>query len=376
MGVNNNNIARITVSIIFIFSIVLGGMLVYAQADAPIPPAFFYGKAAYNGKDVPVNSIITAKIDNEKRGSIKVQVPGLYGNEKGVDKLLVSGSRSSVGKNVEFYVKIPKLKEIKATQTSKWQSGVITELDLTFNGEEIVDNSTEILEELNTTNQSFHFAKITAGKQVLIFIENPLIPIIRLQLLTTANLSDVTFYFEVVNNPDAPKLDGVYKYILINAPKVEQSIVKTAILRFKVPNEWLEINGYDPATVKLFRYHNSNWDELQTFHEGADASDNYYRAGTPGFSYFAIKAGKYVPKLNATQNIVTTEKEELKKENKEAEKEEDKQEFSTLQAANQVTGFVVQKVKTNPIIGVILVLVGMLIGILATYYFVIRNKTE
>ena len=370
-------ITSISVYIILI-SIALVGMLAYAQAsEAPALPAFFYGKATYNGKNVPVGAVITAKIDNEKRGSIKVDVAGFYGDENSDKKLGVAGSRSSLGKDIEFYVKIPKLQEIKATQTYKWQSGTETKLDLTFNGQEIEDNSTEILEEAaNSTKQSFNYAKITANSQVLIFIDNPLIPIIRLQLLTTANLTNVTFDFEVVEQPNAPKLDGVYKYISINVPKIQDSIVKTAILRFKVPNEWLEINGYDPATVKLFRYHNSNWDELQTFHEGADASDNYYRAGTPGFSYFAIKAGKYVPKLNATQNIVTTEKEELKKENKEAEKEEDKQEFSTLQTANQVTGFVVQKVKTNPIIGVILVLVGILIGISATYYFVVRKKKE
>jgi len=369
-------ITSVIVYIIFIFSIVLGSMPVYAQTDAPFPPAFFYGKATYNGKNVPVNSIITAKIDNEKRGSIKVQVPGFYGNEKGVDKLLVSGSRSSVGKNVEFYVKIPKLQEIKATQAYKWQSSTITKLDLTFNGQEIVDNSTEILEEVvNSTKQSFNYDKITAGKQVLIFIDNPLIPIIRLQLLTTANLTNVTFDFEVVEQPNAPKLEGVYKYISINVPKIRDSIVKTAILRFKVPNEWFEINGYDPTTVKLFRYHNNNWNELQTFHEGADASDNYYRAGTPGFSYFAIKAGKYVPTVNATVETNIPQKEEnVKQAEKEIEK--DNEGFNPIQTASQITGFAVEKVKTNPIIGVILVLVGVLIGVLATYYFVVREKKE
>src|SRR3989338_6680797 len=158
----------ISVCLIFICALVLEGMLVFAQAtDAPALPAFFYGKATYNGKSVPLNSIITAKIDNEKRGSIKVQEQGLYGNEKGFNKLLVTGGRSSVGKNVEFYVKIPKLQEIKATQTYNWQSGSITKLDLTFNGQEIVDNSTEILEvQLNATKQSFNYAKIIANTKV------------------------------------------------------------------------------------------------------------------------------------------------------------------------------------------------------------------
>jgi len=369
-------ITSVTVYIIFIL-IVLVGMLAHAQAsDMPALPAFFYGKATYNGKNVPINSVVTAKIDNEKRGSIKVDAAGFYGSETGDKKLAAIGSRSSLGKNVEFYVKIPKLQEIKATQTFRWQSGSETKLDLTFNGQEIEDNSTEILEEIvNSTKQSFSYVRITAGKQVLIFIENPNIPIIRLQLLTTANLTNVTFDFEVVEQPIAPKLEGVYKYISINAPKIEDSVVKTAILRFKVPNEWFEINGYDPATVNLLRYHNNNWDVLETFHEGADAADNYYRAGTPGFSYFAIKAGKYVPKANATANALSREQEEAKKAEDKEEKE-DKQSFSPVQTANQITGFAVEKFKTNPVIGVVLVLVGVLLGILATYYFVVGNKTE
>ena len=56
--------------------------------------------------------------------------------------------------------------------------------------------------------------------------------------------------------------------------------------------------------------------------------------------------------------------------------EKDNEGFNPIQTANQITGFAVEKVKANPIIGVILVLVGVLIGILATYYFVRRDKTE
>ncbi len=372
----NNNIARIRVSIIFIFSIVLVSILVYAQADAPIPPAFFYGKAAYNGKIVPVNSVITAKIDSEKRGSIKLQVPGFYGNEKGIDKLLVAGSRSSVGKNVEFYVKIPKLQEIKATQTYKWQSNTITKLDLTFNGQEIEDNSTEILEEtVNSTKASFNYDTIIAGRQVLTFIENPNIPIIRLQLVTLKNLTNVTIDFEVVDAPNVPKLDGVYKYLWISAPKLKQADIKTAILRFKVPNEWLGAYNYDPTEVKLYRYSSNKWNALDTFHEGADDLDNYYRASTPGFSYFAIKAGTQQKKINQTLTQKTdTEADKDKKPEEKALALSEEAEKKETKTVNQITGLAVEKVKANPIIGVILVLVGVLIGILSTYYFVLRNK--
>lgn len=371
--------AKVTAALlVLVISIAIASVIAHAQ-EVPALPAFFYGKAIVNGKSVPLNSTVIAKINNEKRGQIKVTVAGLYGSKDSSEKLLVTGSRSTSGNEIQFFVKIPKLQEIKATQTANWESGLSQELNLTFIGPEIVDNSTNetSIEEFPTKEIYFYNALI-AGKQLMIVIENPNIPITRLQLIVNRNLTNVTFEFEVIDESRLPKsiprLDGAYKYISINAPKVEQSFVQTAILKFKVANEWFDVNGHDPAKVKLSRYNKNKWNDLVTYYEGNDAEFNYYRAVTPGFSYFAIKAS--VPVVKAAElNATATQKTESEvKQQESKEKEGPKQTESKVEAQNPITGFVVEKVKANPMIGVVLVLVGMLIGILATYFFVVKKK--
>src|SRR3989344_3016461 len=131
--------------LIAVFSIAIVAAIAHAQ-EAPALPSFFYGTAKYNGKIVPVGSTVIARITNGSRGAISVQTAGIYGFQETDQKLGVSGSRSSVGQKIEFFVKIPKLKEIKAAQTADWMSGEETRLDLTFNGQEIIDNSTQQIE--------------------------------------------------------------------------------------------------------------------------------------------------------------------------------------------------------------------------------------
>ena len=378
---NGKNFTSSRIWLISIIAIALLNVAVYAQ-EVPALPAFFYGKATINGRNVPVDSLIIAKIDNEKSGQIKVTTAGLYGSATTQDKIGVSGTRSSLGKDIQFYAKVPGLKEIKAAQTSQWQPGSETKLDLTFNGEEIVDNSTAVneTEELQAfgNKESFLLNSIIAGKQIAVFLTNPNIPILRLQLITNKNLTNVSFEFEVVDVPEAPKVDGVYKYIKITAPKIEDDFVKTAIIRFKVSNEWLDL-GYDPEKVTMLRYHNNKWEELETVREGADETDNYYRSSTPGFSYFAIKSEKLKSEPKALE-LDAKEQQSQKKETVNDKDDEPAKKSGTNEAqdsgVNKITGLVVEKVKSNPIIGVAMLLVGVFLGILMTYFFVLRKKSE
>lgn len=374
MGVRVTTLVLIL--LIAVFSLVIVAAIAHAQ-EAPALSSFFYGKAKYNNKDVPVGSTVIVKINNEVRGTIKVQTIGFYGSKETDQKLGVSGGRSSLGKQIEFYVKIPKLKEIKATQTGEWLSGNITELDLTFVGQEIFDNSTDIVE--NKIKEIIVFSSLIAGKPAVAFINNPYIPIIRIQLVTLKNLTNVTIELEVIDAPAVTRLENVYKYLWISSPKLQQADIKTAILRFKVSNEWLETYSFDPSTIRLYRYSNNRWNSLETFHEGTDEFDSYYRSATPGFSYFAIKAEGSVP--NQVVNQTLTQKVEIEKVEEPEEKStayspEDTEKKSPAETVSQITGFAVEKVKSNPIIGVMLVLIGIFIGILATYFFVVGKKEE
>lgn len=373
-GMKKHNIAKISVYLIFIFSIVLFGTIVYAQ-DLPIF-TFFYGNATVNGRNVPVDSVLTAKVDGEKRGEITIDNAGEYGRIIGDYKLGVSGNSGDIGRDIEFYVKLQGIEEIKADQTFQWKNSSINNLDLTFTGEEIPESkesggSPSISGgssggsggggsgggggggTTNPTIASFYYNIIEAGRQVIISLKDSDIPLTKLQLILNNNAEDVDFNFEVVDNEpsNAPRLDYVYKYISIDAPKINEDNVKIAIIRFKVKNSWFKEDHYDSEKVRLLRY-NNQWEELETVHEGSDANHNYYRAATPGFSYFAIKS----------------EKSEIIREEIEISENEPKEE-----GLIEITGKVVAITGANPIVGVTIVFIIIIVGV-SFYYFITRNK--
>lgn len=85
-----------------------------------------------------------------------------------------------------------------------------------------------------------------------------------------------------------------------NATKLADSDVTEAAIKFRVKRSWIENNTSDKANVVLLRNVNTSWNTLTTTYvgESADGSANastlyyYYSAKTPGFSSFAITAGK------------------------------------------------------------------------------------
>jgi len=377
MGVRVTTI--VFVLLVAVLSITVVAAIASAQ-EAPALPSFYYGKATYNNKDVPVGATVTAKINSETRGAIKVQQAGTYGSNTKDQKLGVSGTKSDLSRDVEFFVKVPGLKEIKATQKAKWIPGNATKLDLTFIGEEIKENLTN--QTLAKIRETVVFNSITAGKPAVAFINNPDLPVIRLQLVTLANFTNVTVDFEVVEKlpPSISNLDGSYMYMWISAPKLKETDIKTAIIRFRVPKLWTDKNGLDPLSIRLYRYSNNRWNQLETFHEGTDEFDSYYRSATPGFSYFAISPSVSVARQAANQTVTTQKTEETGKKAEEkpakVSDQEDTEKKTAGETVSQITGYAVEKVQSNPIIGFMLVLVGIFIGILATYFLAGRRKEE
>ena len=360
--------------LIIFFLIILFSAVAYS-ADAPMLPSFFYGKAKVNGRDVPVNSNVIAKIDNEKRGEIVVDISGLYGSKNTDQKLSVAGNKIDIRKDVEFYLKLSGKQEIKATQKSIWQSGAVTELNLTFNGQEIAevlqneenDTTQQPSDDATDTNrrvesdknkESFPYALIQAGRQIRFSINNFNIPVTRLQLVLKNNVTDVVFDIEAVASPNAPAVADVYKYFSINAPKIQDDNVETAIIRFKVSNDWLA--NYDVQKVVLLRYNNNKWNELQTIDEGADQSTHQYRASTPGFSYFAIKSAKNESKSINSREATTHFREEGK--------EELTGEIGDEPASNK--GLTIRGLKPNIFVGITIIVVLVAAGLLVYYYSV------
>jgi PGF-pre-PGF domain-containing protein len=211
-----------------------------------------------------------------------------------------------------------------------------------------------------TTNKnvaSFYYSLMEAGKQISISPKNSNIPFIRLQLIINNDIEDVNLNFEALDIPEnIPQLNDVYKYVSINALKITEDNIKLAILRFKIPNDWFTKNNYDPERVRLLRYHNNQWNELKTVHEGNDTKNHQYRAGTPGFSYFAIKSEKLKSIVKESETSYLNNRETEEKTTKEREEKED-------EVKSKVTGMAVANVKANPAIGFAIIFIIIILGI-------------
>jgi PGF-pre-PGF domain-containing protein len=299
-----------------------------SASNPPQLPAFYYGDASYNGDDVPKNAQIRARIDGTTVGYIDIERSGEYGEESTDDKLAIFGEKTDEGETIEFFLKLTSSSGlIKADETATWHTGEIVELDLSFEGEEIEDtdpiqNDTE--EEQTTTptttrttttarstsagntqtripppilpqgreqqgpNNRFSYTLMEQDKQYLLSLDDLGTPLLRLQIVLAQAINDVELVFNEVDNPETLPLNTVYRYLKIDAPMIGEETVKTAIIRFKVDNAWLQENDAAPEDVVLMRYRDGAWLTLETIHEGGDDEENYYRASTPGFSYFAV----------------------------------------------------------------------------------------
>ncbi|MFB6091108.1 MAG: PGF-pre-PGF domain-containing protein, partial [Halobellus sp.] len=86
---------------------------------------------------------------------------------------------------------------------------------------------------------------------------------------------------------DAPALPGgsAVGYFRADAVGLPNDRIASASLRFTVPESSLPA-GATPDRVRLYRYHDGEWQRLETTYLG----DGVYEASTPGFSVFAIGA--------------------------------------------------------------------------------------
>lgn len=113
------------------------------------------------------------------------------------------------------------------------------------------------------------------------------------------NSGEITSTIEVLNgrsklvhsNPEG----FVYRYLNIWVGKAgfaTSDNIKDARIMFKVNDSWLEEVGVSPADVKLQRYNGSSWEVLPTTLKDSTMDYVIFEAQTPGFSPFAITAGK------------------------------------------------------------------------------------
>jgi len=89
---------------------------------------------------------------------------------------------------------------------------------------------------------------------------------------------------------ESPRKDAtVYEYLDLKITASDEYLNDMdARIRIKVRQKWVEENNIDLKTIKLMRYHDDIWEELNTTLLVELGSYVYFIAETPGFSTFAV----------------------------------------------------------------------------------------
>lgn len=120
-------------------------------------------------------------------------------------------------------------------------------------------------------------------------------PVAYISYHSLKNAGQITSTIEVLSNVSAIATytppGTVYKHINIWVGKqgyaTEENIQGT-VIGFRVPKDWIRNNGFDASSIRMYRFSEGNWNELQTRTAGEDSGSVFFEADTPGFSPFAI----------------------------------------------------------------------------------------
>jgi len=100
----------------------------------------------------------------------------------------------------------------------------------------------------------------------------------------------------------------VYKYITIDKTKLTNEDIDSITIQFKVEKSWLTENNVGDDQIVLVRY-TDTWAELATEKLSSDATYIYYKATSPGLSYFAITTKGAAETLAAPGEVIPPKKE-------------------------------------------------------------------
>ena len=124
-------------------------------------------------------------------------------------------------------------------------------------------------------------------------------PIHKVSFYSLKNSGEITSTIEVLNNrsklvPINPE-GLLYKYANIWVGKAgfaTSDNIRDAQVEFRVNNSWMEEMAISADEIKLQRYNGTAWEVLPTTLDSKTTDYSIFKARTPGFSPFAITAGK------------------------------------------------------------------------------------
>ncbi|MCC7576499.1 MAG: PGF-pre-PGF domain-containing protein, partial [Methanomethylovorans sp.] len=131
-------------------------------------------------------------------------------------------------------------------------------------------------------------------------------PIQKVSFYSLKNSGSITSTIEVLNNRSKlVSLDPeglIYQHVNIwvgNAGFAIPDNIRDPRVEFIVNNSWMEDMGISTDDIRLQRYNGTAWEVLPTTLESSGTDYSTFEARTPGFSPFAITAGKMLASANS-----------------------------------------------------------------------------
>jgi PGF-pre-PGF domain-containing protein len=97
----------------------------------------------------------------------------------------------------------------------------------------------------------------------------------------------------------------VYQFISLTSSTIP-GIVNQTTLEFSVPQSWLTEHGFTVGDIVMMHFDNGQWHSLATRYISQNSGNVFYRAITPGLSYFAIVYQKAGTDMGTSITLVTT----------------------------------------------------------------------
>jgi len=134
--------------------------------------------------------------------------------------------------------------------------------------------------------------RLTAGEEAYFPFRNRNLPVRSISLATDIDTGQVLITTVERTLPTGTPPPGmpVYQYVELQAYHLPEGCISHAAIEFRVPRSWLTGQKARSHQVVLLRNVLRTWNELPTEFLKEEEGALFYRAVTPGFSFFAIGA--------------------------------------------------------------------------------------
>ncbi len=158
-------------------------------------------------------------------------------------------------------------------------------------------------------SKTMFWSQINANEETYFTVNKVDIPVGMIVFLLSAPATNAEMSVNALDAipPVGSAPNSIYKYVSIEKKNMDNANIINSEIEFSVGKKWLSDQNAKESSVALYRFADNSWQMLPTTQISADAVYSYYRASTPGFSYFAISAQSIPQVPEGLTNVVPIE---------------------------------------------------------------------